>query len=51
MGETRTRSMRIPDEIWDEIEAYARSKNAKPSHVARAIFADWIENGRKDLLP
>jgi len=45
-NETRARSVRIPDELWDAAMAIADSRYETLSEVIRRALVDYVETNR-----
>lgn len=43
-GTTVTRSVRLPDRLWNEIERKARSKHLNVHQAMRAALLGWLRN-------
>lgn len=45
---TPTRTLRIPDELWDLAKAKARAQNTTISEKARELLTEWVYEDDED---
>lgn len=44
---TKKRPIRMPDELWDAVQAKAEAEGTNASEVIRRLLSEWLEEGAK----
>jgi predicted DNA binding CopG/RHH family protein len=44
-GGTPKRPIRMPDELWEAVQAKAEAEGTNASEVVRRLLADWVKRG------